>query len=448
MMKMRTILLAAAALAVVAGPAAAEKTALVGGTLIDGTTAPPIHNSVILIDGERIVAVGTADTVAIPADAKRISTEGMTVLPGLWDMHVHLMIDGHADYKHWDEAYLPKQRDVIMPASARQLLMAGITGARDLGGPPEDIIAVKKAIAAGTIPGPTLFVAGPFIQHAPYTPHEASYRWGVSSPEDGRAKVRKIAAMGVDIVKLIDVDLMTGPEIKAVVDEAHANHLPVVAHAHRPDEIRLGLKYGVDDFEHTGLGAAPEYPADIMEALKERTARSGALGPFFWCPTVSILANYPGWVKEHEFVDSMAWHEGLAPEMVADIRQSVSKPERIPYFAQVPQRGPTLKRKFEQLRSSGAVLLIGTDSGVPMNFHSNSTWQEIDLWVNQYGVPALEAIRAATYWPAVAMKVEKDFGTVAEGKYADIIAVKGDVMAHVDLLQRVDMVVKHGVRVR
>jgi imidazolonepropionase-like amidohydrolase len=429
-----------------ATPAMAEKLALVGGTLIDGTLAKPIHDSVILVDGDRITAVGTVGTLAVPADARRISTEGMTVLPGLWDMHVHLMIDGHGVYSEWDK-YLPRQRDVVMPASAKQLLMAGITGARDLGGPLDDLIAVKKAINEGRIPGPTLFVAGPFIQHKPY-PGTEPYRWGVTSPEDGRAKIRRIAAAGVDMVKLIDVDEMTGPEIQAVVDEAHKLELPVVAHAHRPEEIRLGLKYGVDDFEHTGLGAAPEYPADVMAMLQERTARSGALGPFFWTPTVSILNNYSDWISEHEFVDAVDWHEGLAPEMVADIRQSLAHPERLAYFAQVPARQPTLRRKFDQLRQSGAVLLIGTDSGVPMNFHSNSTWQEISLWVDGFGVPALEAIRAATYWPAVAMKADKDYGTVTEGKYADIIAIKGNVMANVALLQRVDLVVKHGKQVK
>jgi imidazolonepropionase-like amidohydrolase len=445
-MRIKTWALACVAAFALAQPALAEKLALVGGTLIDGTLREPIRNSVILVDGDRITAIGTVASLPVPADARRISTEGMTVLPGLWDMHVHLMLDGHSDYAHWDQ-YLPKQRDVIMPAAAKQLLMAGITGARDLGAPLDDIVAVKRAINEGKIPGPTLFVAGPFLQHKPY-PGTDPYRWGITSPEDGRAKVRKIAAAGVDVVKLIDVDQMAGPEIAAVVDEAHKNHLPVVAHAHRPDEIRLGLKYGVDDFEHTGLGAAPEYPADIVEAIHERTARSGALGPFFWTPTVSILNDYPDWIKNPEFVDAVEWHEGLTPEIVADIRQSLSHPERIAYFQQVPARQPTLKRKFQQLRESGAVLLIGTDSGVPMNFHSNSTWQEIDLWVEGYGVPAIEAIRAATYWPAVAMKVEKDYGTVTEGKFADIIAVRGDVMSHVDLLQRVDIVVKHGKQVK
>lgn len=444
---LKTILFAAAAL-IASGAHAVERVAMVGGTLIDGTLREPIRDSVILIEDQRIVAVGTTASLAIPADAKRISTEGMTVLPGLWDMHVHLMIDGHADYAQWDAEFLSKQRDVIMPASAKQLLMAGVTGARDLGGPPDEIVAVKKAINEGRIPGPTMFVAGPFIQHKAYSAWQEGYRWGVSSPDDARAKVRKIAAMGVDVVKLIDVDEMKEAEIKAIVDEAHANKLPVVAHAHRPEEIRLGLKYGVDDFEHTGLATAAEYPADVMTALSERTARSGALGPLFWTPTIAILNNYPAWIKSHEFVDSVEWHEGLSPEMIASIRKSLEHPERVAYFQQVPQRGPTLKRKFDQIRQSGAVMLIGTDSGVPMFFHSNSTWQEIDAWVNTFGVPAIDAIRAATYWPAVAMKRDKDYGTVTEGKYADIIAVKGDVMKQVALLQRVDVVVKHGKRVK
>jgi len=114
---------------------AAARVALVGGTLVDATLREPIRNSVILIDGERITAVGSVESLPVPADARVISTEGMTVLPGLWDMHVHLMINGHADYAHWDRTYPAQFRDVIMPASALQLLLAGVTGARDLGGP-------------------------------------------------------------------------------------------------------------------------------------------------------------------------------------------------------------------------------------------------------------------------------------------------------------------------
>ena len=425
---------------------AVERTALVGGTLVDGTLSDPIRNSVILIEGERIVAVGSVDSLPVPADAKVISTEGMTVLPGLWDMHVHLMLNGHSDYAYWDKTYPAQFGSVIMPASARQLLMAGVTGARDLGGPLQESIAVRDAIKQGKIPGPTLFVSGPFIQKKPY-PGTEQFRWGVDSPADARAKVRRLAVAGVDTIKLIDQDQMSDAEIAAIVDEAHKHGLPVVAHAHRPEEIRRGLKAGVDCFEHTGLAAAPEYPEDVIKALRERTANMSA-GPLFWTPTIEGLYNFPYTVKNHEFIDGDAWHEGLTPEIVADIKKSLEHPERISYFQQTPQRWPTLKRKFQQLRENGAMLVVGTDSGIPMKFHSGSTWNELDVWVNQLDVPAIDAIRAATYWPAVAMKADKDYGSVTEGKYADIIAVKGDVLKQIALLQRVDIVVKHGKQVK
>lgn len=426
--------------------AQAQRVAMVGGTLVDGTLSDPIRDSVILIEGQRIVAVGTVKTLPVPADATVISTDGMTVLPGLWDMHVHLMINGHADYEHWDKTYPAQFRDVIMPSSAKQLLLAGVTGARDLGGPLEESIAVRDAINSGRIPGPTLFVSGPFIQKKPY-PGTEQFRWGVDSPADARAKIKRIAQAGVDVVKLIDQDGMSDAELAAIVDEAHKHGLPVVAHAHRPEEIRRGLKFGVDCFEHTGLAASPEYPPDVIAALRERTGNM-ASGPLFWTPTIEGLYNFPHTVKNHEFIDGSDWHVGLTPAIIDDIKQSLEHPERISYFQQTPQRWPTLQRKFQQLRESGALLLIGTDSGIPMKFHSGSTWNELDVWVNKLGVPAIDAIRAATYWPAVAMKADKDYGTVTEGKYADIIAVKGDVLKQVALLQRVDIVVKHGQRVK
>src|SRR5687768_690638 len=121
-------------------------TAMVGGTLIDGFGGPVIRNSVIVIEGERIRAVGQVGTLQIPAGAEVISTEGMSVLPGLWDMHVHLMINGHADYEHWDKTYPAQFESVIMPASAKQLLMAGVTSARDLGAPLEPSINVRNRI--------------------------------------------------------------------------------------------------------------------------------------------------------------------------------------------------------------------------------------------------------------------------------------------------------------
>lgn len=106
--------------------AAQNVKALVGGTLIDGYGSDPIQNSVIIIEGEHIKTIGQVGEVQIPDNAERISTEGMSVLPGLWDMYVHLMINGHTDYAHWDTTYADMLNSVIMPSSAHQLLLSGL----------------------------------------------------------------------------------------------------------------------------------------------------------------------------------------------------------------------------------------------------------------------------------------------------------------------------------
>jgi imidazolonepropionase-like amidohydrolase len=414
--------------------------ALVGGRLIDGYGGPPLENSLVLIEGERITAVARMGEVEVPRGAEVISTEGMSVLPGLWDMHVHLTIVGHSDYGHWDRTYPPRFRDTIMPAAAKQLLLAGVTSARDLGAPLEDIIYIKEAVEKGDIPGPTLYVSGPFIQHEPY-PGTEHQRWGVSGPEDARAKVGKLAEAGVDVIKLIDQDQMTIAEVQAVVDEAHRRNLPVVAHAHRPEEIRRGIAAGVDGFEHTGLGTMPEYPEDVFALM------AGRANTLFWTPTVTPLLLYEYTRDENpERLDDPRWREGLPEHVTEDIRSSLDDVSRLDYFRLIPLRHPTLARKFEQLRQSGVVLLIGTDSGVPLTFHSDSTWRELDYWVRVFGVSPMDAIRAATYWPAVHLKVDGDVGTVAEGKFADIIAVRGDVLTYIDRLQEVEIVIRHGVR--
>ena len=425
-------------------PVQARLKALVGGTLIDGFGGRPVRNSVVVIEGDRISAVGVQGTLAIPQGAEVISTEGMSVLPGLWDMHVHLMLNGHSDYAHWDKTYPAEFGSVIMPAGAKQLLLAGVTSARDLGAPLEASIDVRNKINNGQLAGATMYMSGPFIQHEPY-PGTELFRWGVSGPDDGRAKVRKLADGSVDVIKLIDQDQMTLDEVKAVVDEAHRRNLPVVAHSHRPEEIRRGIVAGVDNFEHTGLAAAPEYPDDIIKAIRERAANMAA-GPLFWTPTIEGLFNYEYIRDNPEHIDDTAWHEGLPKHIVDDIKKSLTHPERLDYFRATPSRRPTLARKFNQLREAGVTLLIGTDSGIPMKFHSGSTWRELDAWVNLLGVDAMTTIRAATYWPAVAMRKERDVGTISPGKYADIIAVRGDVLRYINLLQRVDIVVKRGAR--
>ena len=424
----------------------AQTKALVGGRLIDGFGGQPIANSVIIIENDIITTVGHQGNTPIPEGAEIISTEGMDVLPGLWDMHVHLMITGHSNYTHWDTTYRDQLAKVVMPASAKQLLYAGVTSARDLGAPLEESLEVRDRINKGEIPGPTMYMSGPFIQKEPY-PGTEDFRWGVNGISEAKMKVKKLADAGVDCIKLIDQDQMTIEEVKAVVDEAHKQGLKVVAHAHRPEEIRRGLIAGVDNFEHTGLSSAPEYPEDVMTMIKERTAQMN-LGPLYWTPTVEGLYNYEALVANPEKLDNDCWHMGLPQDIIDDIESSIRHPGQLSYFQLTPSRRPTLETKVKQLLDAGVVLLIGTDSGIPMKFHCQSTWNELDVWVNEFGIDAQYAIKSATYWPAKMMGVDDKYGTISEGKYADIIAVKGDVLRWINLLADVDIIIKHGKQIK
>ncbi len=417
----------------------AQPLVLTGGRLIDGYGGPPMENAVVIIDGNRIKAVGIEGTVAIPQGAQVIDTNGYTVMPGLMDMHVHLMILGHGNYDHWDATYPSQYRDVIMPIAAKQLLMAGVTTARDLGGPLEDIVAVKNKINRGEIPGPRLFVSGPFLQKS-NTPLTAKFRWIVNGPQDARAKVQTIVAGGADVIKLIDQDQMTIEEVKAIVEEAHKLGKTVAAHAHRSEEIRQGLRAGVDCFEHTGLATKPGYEEDVLQMMRERNAT------LFWCPTIEGLYLFEQTKQNPERIDDQRLKADLPAAIYKDIHDSIRDVSHLDYFRLVSRRIPTLPNKFRQLRESGVTIIVGTDSGIPLNFHFDSTWRELKTMVD-LGMPPMDAIRAATYWPAQLLK-QPDLGTIAAGKLADLIVVDGDPLTDMTSLRHIVHVVKDGKVVR
>src|SRR5688500_12805076 len=213
------------------GVAQSVTLAITGGRILSPNTGPPTETGAMLSAGKRITAAGPARAIPVPSGIRVIDANGMTVMPGLIDMHVHLQILGHGDYKRWNDLYGTRNAELVMPIAARQLLGAGVTSARDLGAPLEDIIAVKRKIERNEIPGPRLFVSGPFIQHAPYEEYEKPFRWGVSGADDAKSKVQRLITAGVDVIKLIDQDQMTDGEVAAVVQTAHAAGKAVVAHA-------------------------------------------------------------------------------------------------------------------------------------------------------------------------------------------------------------------------
>lgn len=423
-------------------PDSGRTIALVGGRVLDGYGGRPVEDGVVLVRGERIVAVGPAHEVDISAGAERISTEGMTVLPGLFDMHVHLMILGHGDYESWQERFGDRMVDEVMPIAARQLLHAGVTSARDLGADPDEILEVRRRIEAGEIEGSRLFVSGPFLQVEPYESWESEYRWAAGTAMQARQTVRDLARRGVDVIKLIDQDQMSDEVVAAIVETAHENGLPVVAHAHRAEEIRVGLRHGVDNFEHTGLGTAPGYPEDVLEGLRARNTT------LYWTPTLSPLLTMQESADGFpERLDDPRWQAGMPADMSEAIRESLRSIPKLPYYALFPSRIPLLPRKFRQIRETGVRLLIGTDSGIPTMFHNDSTWREMALWV-EMGVSPMEVVQAATLWPARFLGVEENLGTLAPGKLADVIAVRGDPLTDMRVIADVEVVLQGGRRVR
>ncbi|HEX7081347.1 MAG TPA: amidohydrolase family protein [Gammaproteobacteria bacterium] len=411
--------------------------ALVGGTLIDGSGGTPLHDSVVLIRGERIERVGTLDTLSVPQDYERISTEGMTVLPGLFDLHVHLLYNGHPDVDHWFAAYAARFEEVTIPASAEQTLLAGVTSVRDLAAPTDAILAVKQRIDRGELPGPTIYASGAAIQptEAPTRPHILA----VSGPDDAAAKTKQLAQAGVDLVKILGAEGRPLEEIRAIVDAAHAAGLKVAAHGRSDAEIRIGLAAGVDEFEHIGV-ESDELPPDVVAAIAERVATGP---PLYWCATVGVLLNGDELAADHEFLDDPRHFAGLPPEIADDVRRAVAKAEIVP---PPPRVAAVVERKIEQLRELGVRFVVGSDMGTFGLPAAEALWRELEAWVRELGMPPMEAVRWATADAAEYLGVGSDYGTIVPGKFADIIAVRGNPLLHIDVLRDPAIVLKHGKR--
>jgi imidazolonepropionase-like amidohydrolase len=421
------------------GRTGAGPLALVGGMLIDGAGGTPVRDSVVLIRGDRVEKVGTVASLPVPNGYESISTEGMTVLPGLWDMHVHLIYNGHPNAGYWFK-YASQFETVTIPVAAEQMLMAGVTSVRDLAAPPQAILAVKNRVANGELPGPTIYVAGPALsgnRTAALTPQFLA----ISSEADARAKVRQLIDAGVDVVKMFNPELMSAAERRAIVEEAHRRGLKVAAHGTTDRDIRLGLESGVDDFQHLGA-ETPEFPADIVAAIRARV-QSGP--PLYWTPTVGAngLLNLPYLATRPEFIDDPAGYRGLPQALADDVRKGWAEFQP---RAVNPDTATNVKRRVAQLQQLGVILVFGTDEGSMGELPSQATWMGADLWVRELGMDPMTVIRRMTFDAARAMGVERETGTVAAGMYADVIAVRGDPLRHIDVLREPKIVIKRGRR--
>jgi imidazolonepropionase-like amidohydrolase len=410
---------------------------LAGGTVVDGYGNAPIADGIIVIEGDRILAVGGVGQVAIPEGAEIVSTEGMTVLPGLWDMQVDLMRLGHGDTARWNETYGPLAERVVMPIAARQLLAAGVTSARDVAAPLEAAINVRGRVRQRIIDGPTLYVSGPALRKLAPSGTQA-WQWEVNGGPDVRAKVKRLADAGVDYLLLADLGMWTAEELEAVVSEARLRGLPVHAFAEQPGDVVRGAAAQLDGFLGTDMGAAP-FPAEMTLAITGRLTQAGSR-PIAWTPAISAILNLASLQQNREPLDDPRATNQLPDLIAADIKGSLAI---LP-----PAKAEGLCDKLRQLDQANVLLLLGSGAGAPGHLHSRATWQEIDFWVRDCGMPATRAIRAATHDAATAMGVGHQSGAISPGKIADIIAVRGDALRDPGLLQSVDIVIKQGRRVR
>jgi imidazolonepropionase-like amidohydrolase len=420
-------LLLAGSLAAQQGPA--PVVAIRAGTLIDGTGAAPVRNAVIVVQGDRIVAAGAG--VAVPAGARVIDLSGFTVLPGFLDAHVHLTghVIGDGDWQHQDLVESPAERTLLGAAHAQQTLEAGFTTVRNVGADGFTDLALRNAIDRGWLPGPRVLGAGiSFGINGGHCDGSSGYWHGAlgrapggdleSGAADGvdevREAVRYNVKHGADVIKIcatggvlspadsVGVQQYTEEEMRAVVAAAHMLERRVAAHAHGNAGIKAAVRAGVASIEHGSI-----LDAEAVALMKERGT--------YLVPTLMAGAS----------VSEMA-RAGRLPPAIATKALAIA---------------PRMAASFKLALDAGVLIALGTDAGV---FPHGRNGHEFTLMVRA-GMRPMHAIQAGTLHAATLLGLERLVGSIAAGKQADLVAVRGDPLQDIALLERVDFVMKSGV---
>jgi imidazolonepropionase-like amidohydrolase len=410
---------AAAILLSAAGAARADTVVVTADRMVDVIAGRVIEHPQITITDGRILAVGVQGN-PIAAGARRVDLPGMTLLPGLIDMHTHITSDprysGYRGLEFTDNFWT-----VVGVANAKKTLEAGFTTIRNVGSQNFDDVAIKQGIEEGFIPGPRIvpatYAIGATGGHCDSTEFPPSITVPspqvANGPDELRATVRKLRKYGAEVIKFCGTggvfsktDTVGGQqydlaEMKALVNEAHMLGLRVAVHAHGASGIKDAIRAGVDTIEHASL------------ADEEAFALAKQHGTWFSMDIYDddyILA---------EGAKNGAFKESLEKERTIGLKQ---------------------RQTFQAAVKAGVKMVFGTDAGVYPNGYNARQFATMVKW----GMTPMQAIQAATANAAEALGRTADVGAIAIGRYGDVIGVTGDPLADVTLLQSVAFVMKGG----
>ena len=409
--------------------------ALVGGQLLDGYEANPLHHSVVIFEDGRITAVGTKSDTPIPDNAVVIDAGGRTVMPGLIDAHIHLDLIGHGEYEDYYELLDGMERiDEVMPIAAKQMMRGGVTSGLDLGAPFQ-ILDVRERIRRGEIPGPRLTISGPWITRIDMAGIPDMYEIVIDSPRQAAQRTRELIAAGSDVIKTW-VGL-SEDDYRAVVTEAHKAGLKVHAHLYDPDAIRAAINAGVDVLQHVGSAGEPPYDKALVAEIAQKKI-----------PIVQTVSHriwvYPATVAFPERLYDPIYKKDMPPEIYEAFIASFDNFQRRSYFRDIGLETRNARRSASQFIEAGAYMGVGTDAASPLNMHTEAMWREMSALVD-IGMTPIQVISAATKTNAEILGQFDELGTIEPGKFADIIVVHGNPLANIDALQYVEIVIKDGV---
>ncbi len=404
---------------------AAQNMVIKGATILDVTNGDMIKNHVVIVKDGRIDAVSPARSTDIPKGIEVIDLQGHTLLPGLIDMHVHLTSGG--GYHGYERLKLTDERRAILGVvHAKQTLLAGFTTVRNVGASSFGDVALRDAINDGDIPGPRMLVSGPPIgitgghcsDNNLLPPEYGISGEGVADgPWAARTAVRRNIKYGADLIKTcstggvlskgtkVGAPQYTVEELTALIDEAHSRGLKVASHAHGAEGIINALIAGADTIEHASF--------IDDEGIRLAIENDAAL-------SMDIYVT--------EYILGEGASAGILEESLEKERMT----------------GATQRSNFRKAVEAGATIVYGTDAGVYP--HGQNAKQLSRM--TRFGMTPLQALQSATTVAAEVMGLGYEVGKIEAGYAADFVAVEGNPIEQIELLEAPSAVIKGGVRYR